>query len=188
MKKILMGVAASFLLATSANAALIQYQVTTVKLGNQFTQGGGGGIPDTTAANPGGVFSYDTDTQLLVGWQTHQSNAVQGSYIYSANWSVALGASQLTTSNTACTFLPSNNDTCPSFSNGLQPGTAFVSAGTIGNGTFGNLITLKWNTLGAPFNSAFISTQMQVIPVPAAVWLFGSALAAVGFLRRRTAL
>ncbi len=184
--KALVGATASFLLAAGANAAVIQDQVVGAKLGNQFTQGGGGSIPDVAASNAGGFFTYDTDTQMLVGWQRHQSNASQGSYLYQAGWSVDLAASQMTTANTSCTFL-AGNDACPSFTNGLQPGPASVLAGNIGNGAFGNLVTIKWNTLGAPLNSAFIATQIQAVPVPAAAWLFGSALAAAGVLRRRMA-
>jgi hypothetical protein len=46
-----------------------------------------------------------------------------------------------------------------------------------------------WNAEGidgGAFNAA--SWSIQAVPVPAAVWLFGSALAAIGFLRRRPAI
>lgn len=186
MKKYLLaGAAVAIFMTSGANAATIQYKVVGVKLGNQFTQGGGGFVPDSTATNIGGTFSYDTVTQMLVGNQQHQSNASQGSYLYQADWSIDLSASQLTTSNVVCTFLPSDNDTCPSYTNGLQPGSASITVGNINNATLGSQATLKWNTLGAPFASAFISTTIQVVPVPAAVWLFGSSLAAIGFMRRR---
>ena len=38
-----------------------------------------------------------------------------------------------------------------------------------------------------PFPLDSVAMQVQVVPVPAAAWLFGSALGLAGFLRRRTA-
>jgi len=54
-------------------------------------------------------------------------------------------------------------------------------SGPIGAGTIITVNKSSWNpTVPGTFQMSF-----QVIPVPGAVWLFGSALGLVGFLRRR---
>lgn len=40
---------------------------------------------------------------------------------------------------------------------------------------------------GQSLTVSYVNSEVHVVPVPAAVWLFGSALASMGFLRRRTA-
>ena len=187
MKKFLIGTIAAALFSVSAQAATVAYQVTSVKIGNQYTAGGGGYAPDATALNPAGYLSYDTVTQVLTGWQRHQSNASQAKYWYQADWSVDLSVNQNTTANTQCIDLGGTfGGGCASFSNGLSGTAISLSAGNLGITTNGNLISLKWLQPGAPGGN-FITTNLTSIPVPAAVWLFGSALGLMGIARRRAA-
>lgn len=186
MKKVVLAAFAAAFLSAGANAAVITYDVTRVTLGNQFTQGGGGFIPDVAAADWSGRVFYDTDANILYGKVSHQSAAAQAQYIYTADWVADLSQNRLIVLNLECTFLAGNN-ACLDYTNGVQPGPISLFSGDIANGSLGNQVVVKWNTLGAPFASAFINTQLTVVPVPAAVWLFASALGLMGFIRRRAA-
>ncbi|MCC5793360.1 MAG: VPLPA-CTERM sorting domain-containing protein [Chromatiales bacterium] len=193
MQKI-MAAAAAALFMSSANAAVIVYDVTRVTLGNQFTQGGGGFIPDVEAAEWSGRMFLDTEALVLSGTVSHRSDASFAQYIYTANWvidfKVATGFGperQLVVTGLECTFLGGNN-ACLDFSEGVQAGPAALFSGNPLDPTIGNTIVVKWNTLGPPFQSAFINTQLTVVPVPAAVWLFASALGLMAFLRRRVSI
>ncbi len=59
----------------------------------------------------------------------------------------------------------------------------------IGNADFGNLgaieLAITSPTNGADIGIDFIQTNIAPIPVPATIWLFGSALAGLGMIRRR---
>ena len=171
----------------SAQAATVAYQVTVVKFGNQYTVGGGGYAPDATASNAAGYLSYDTVTQVLTGWQRHQSNASQAKYWYQADWSVDLSVNQNTTANTQCVDLGGTfGGGCASFSDGLSASAISLNSGNLGITTNGNTVKIKWLQPGAPGGN-FITSTLVAIPVPAAAWLFGSALGLMGLARRRAA-
>jgi len=60
--------------------------------------------------------------------------------------------------------------------------------------TFGsdwqNLVSLEFGALDAPYSwtaIGFDNIVVTAVPIPAAVWLFGSALAGLGWMRRKTA-
>jgi len=184
MKKIFLAAFAAVFMSAGANADIIIYDVTRVNLGNQFTQGGGGNIPDVTAVDWGGRVFYDTDADVLYGRVSHQSGASQAQYIYTADWVIDFSQSRLIVLNLECTYL-GGNDACLDYTNGVQAGPATVFSGNIADGTIGNQVVVKWNTLGAPFASAFINTQLTVVPVPAAAWLFASGLGLMAWIRRR---
>jgi len=184
MKKIFLAAFAAVFMSAGANASTIIYDVTRVNLGNQFTQGGGGNIPDVTAVDWSGRMFYDTDADVLFGRVSHQSGASQAQYIYTADWVIDFAQNRLVVLNLECTFLGGNN-ACLDYSNGVQPGPVSLFSGDITNGTLGNQVVVKWNTLGAPFASAFINTQLTVVPVPAAAWLFASGLGLMAWIRRR---
>jgi len=47
-------------------------------------------------------------------------------------------------------------------------------------------IEISPNTVAGPFTGSIIDNiSVEVVPIPAAIWLFGSGLAGLGFLRRR---
>ena len=63
-----------------------------------------------------------------------------------------------------------------------------VGLGTIGiaiNSSFGPFLDLGFAPIPVALSGATVDVTAAVIPVPAAVWMFGSALGLLGFLRRR---
>lgn len=62
----------------------------------------------------------------------------------------------------------------------LSPGTYSIAAG-------GERCNTDASSCISPFYSGTMSLSVQPVPLPAAVWLFGSALAGFGFIRARQA-
>ena len=58
-------------------------------------------------------------------------------------------------------------------------------SGTVFNLILGNNAHIKVDNEGAPFASGFNAFTLTAVPVPGAVWLFGSAIALLGWKRRR---
>jgi hypothetical protein len=72
-----------------------------------------------------------------------------------------------------------------------SPAASYVTppAGSFNPNATGNyqfMITVKNLAGTVPYDS--VAMEVQVVPVPAAVWLFGSALGLVGLMRRRSAV
>jgi hypothetical protein len=63
----------------------------------------------------------------------------------------------------------------------FQPGGAFNPNV---NGNYQFLITVSDPNFGVPLDT--VAIEVQVVPVPAAAWLFGSALGLLAWVRRRT--
>ena len=194
MKQFLMAMFAVAMLAGTAQGALVEYDVNRVLAGNQFTFGSGclgpprtnPCIPDSVAQDPGGKFTYDTVANILYGNVTFRVQSNQASYIYAADWVADFNVNRLITLNTQCIFI-SGADGCGDFANGVQPGPISVISGSLNPTGFESLASIRWSSLGPPFASAFFIVELSEVPVPAAVWLFASALGLMGFIRRRAA-
>lgn len=68
----------------------------------------------------------------------------------------------------------------PAYAHVTPPGGLFNPNAT---GNYQFLLTVKNLSGTVPYDS--VAMEVQVVPVPAAVWLFGSALGLVGVMRRR---
>ena len=69
-------------------------------------------------------------------------------------------------------------------------GTTFLTAVTVGTGDWLNLESVTFRAEGNGFGSGFGTVEIDnisvnAVPIPAAVWLFGSALAGLGWMRRK---
>jgi hypothetical protein len=82
-------------------------------------------------------------------------------------------------------FISTGNDVDvgSSISFAIDPGTDFYVIASMGANSR-NGFADSWNTLSLSFDDDTGLTAASVVPVPAAVWLFGSALAALGCVRR----
>jgi hypothetical protein len=82
-----------------------------------------------------------------------------------------------------------NNPTGASVSGRTSGGTNFsvTDLGSIGTGFWLSLEYVSFNAGAAELSTVFIDDVVvgSAVPVPAAVWLFGSALAGLGWMRRK---
>jgi len=176
------------LLALSANASTVLYNVVNGVAGNQFTQSGGGFADDAPLFDVSGMFVYDTDADALVG------NVAFNYFFegfggtdsdYSANWVVNFqGGGDLVAFDVSCVN-NAPNDGCADLtaSNPFWNDAMSVLSGDLAAGSD---TTIKWLVGGAPFNSSLIALDLRVVPIPAAAWLFGTALGLLGWVRSRT--
>lgn len=192
MNKIVKTFACSALLvaaSATANAATIGYSVdSAANSGNAY-----GGAPMTAS----GSFVYDTTADTLTGSivldYTYAPFAID--LDYTADWAVDFGTGNLVATNVTCV---DNNlapvDGCADFVTppGGFAGVMSVTAGDLSIDTIGNAAGIRRFLGGAPISSSFqdiglTSTgPVSAVPVPAAAWLFGSALLGlVGAGRRK---
>jgi hypothetical protein len=132
-----------------------------------------------------GSFSYDADTNTytdidlvtdLVDWGTDGE--------LGASTSTELNLSQIITPYPSCEY----RDVIE-YPYCMDLGLHFVDPLTSGGGTV-NLVPYSSNEWGNDFLNntvglSLVSGSVSVIPIPAAVWLFGSALAGLGWMRRK---
>lgn len=198
MKKILIIAVIAFL-SMSANAAKIDYTVVSGASGNAYTTGGGGYVPDPPLAAASGDLTYNPDNELMVGYLAF-TNIFTGSgqdvnQEFGSNIGVDFGEG-----GDIALFGPYPNpwsEACVDFGTTAACGDLYASIPVLDNNAMsvlsgdlaaGGTVVLKWFIGGAPSASSFNTfTLQQVVPVPAAVWLFGSALGLLGWMRRRTA-
>jgi hypothetical protein len=127
-----------------------------------------------------GWFDYDTDTELLVAWDvtTSATGAV-----------IPFNGHNYTTANTDLimpevnpyTFTLRNDDPYN------DPAFVFKFESDLGVGGINILSDLSFecaNSCGLS-QRGVVSGSASAVPVPAAVWLFGSALAGLGWVKRK---
>jgi len=175
-----------FALSLSANAATIEYVVVSGVSGNAYTAIGGGYAADSPLVSAGGTFVYDTVDNTLTG--DISFNDVYPAYavdtIYWADWDIdfdVVGTTNLNHTSVTC-FDPTSGN-CATI--GASPDVVSLIAGNLSDDTFAQQATIKWLVGGAPSSSSAYGFTLQVVPVPAAVWLFGSALGLLGWARRK---
>jgi hypothetical protein len=154
----------ALLLAQSANAAIIQLAATID--GAQANAGSGTGSAGTGTAS----MTLDTETNLF-------------------NWNVSW--SGLTGTATAAHF---HGPAAPGVNGGVQLGIGVddnpaVGSATISDTQKADLVAGLWyvNVHSNTSPGGEIRGQVSVVPLPAAAWLFGSALLGLGVIRRRAA-
>ncbi len=186
------------LLSMSANAAKIEYVVVSGASGNQYTAGGGGFYgPDSPLAAADGAITYNPDNGLAVGTLGF-TNIFEGSG-QSVNqvFNASIGINMSAGGDLALFGNPDNapgEPTC--FDLGTTPacGDLLASVAVLDNNVIsvlsgdlaaGGDVTIKWLIGGAPGASSFNTFTLTQVPVPAAVWLFGSGLGLLGWMRRK---
>ncbi|MGI9341258.1 MAG: VPLPA-CTERM sorting domain-containing protein [Gammaproteobacteria bacterium] len=175
-----------FFMAFGSNAATIQYDVTSGVSGNVYTVLGGGYAPDPALNAVSGSFTYDDVADTLTGSITF-NNTFVGQNVntdYSADWFIDFAAGgDITATNVVCV----NNDitdVCADYAAAPTDDAISILAGSL-SVTLNNEVLFKQFIGGAPSASSFNAFTITTIPVPAAVWLFGSALGLLGWVRRR---
>ncbi|WP_101756710.1 VPLPA-CTERM sorting domain-containing protein [Oceanicoccus sp. KOV_DT_Chl] len=89
---------------------------------------------------------------------------------YSADWAIDLEESKLYTSNIQCQ-ITNALDSCSTFLNGSK-----VEDITVSTDEFGNTV-IVWEDFSSGINNVYSFTiAPSAVPIPAAAWLFGSAL------------
>lgn len=198
MKKFLIVAVIAFL-SMSANAAKIHYDVVSGASGNQYTTGGGGYVPDAPLAAASGTLTYNPDNGLMVGnlaftniftgsgQDVNQEFASNIGVNFTAGGDIALFGPYPDPPGEACDDL-GTTPACPDLYASIAVLDNNAMSVLSGDLDAGGAVNLKWFIGGAPGASSFNTFQLQQqIPVPAAVWLFGSALGLMGWMRRRTA-
>jgi hypothetical protein len=196
----------SLVTMSSGSAAIVTYEVSGTFSDNLF-----GSAPPSTFPFPNlingsfdGHFQLDTD-QIVSGinGNTYALYSVDIDIVDSFNITIHtitdLASSQLRTVSTQqiALFFGDSADTAPIpndlrlFFNGVFPGeNALPTPEEITSGVFGGGFTSVTADPNPPLDFWGLdvaSAVVHVVPVPAAVWLFGSALGLLGWMRRKAA-
>ena len=168
----------TLLMLSQASAAQYSLDSWTTKnvIASPFSENIGSGLMTGETLLNGDIF-LTSDTFLGVD--------------YSANWSINLLTSSITASNVSCVMSASAiaasapNSTCN------MDGVAFFSEGsttavTMGFDAVNNQLVLNWQTSDSLFSQYdFRISEVSQVPVPASVWLFGSALLGLINIKRK---
>lgn len=158
----------------SAQAALVQYQFNGTQTGGGATVQALLGI-DSSLVLGGGSFTQANLSSFSVTYN--------GSFTASSNAIPATLSGQFTNPATGIASLSSNQSlTIPSYG-----GTNNFQFFNFNQWSFSGSASLNPPFPGFNFVGTGTWSQVAAVPVPAALWLFGSGLAAVtGFVRRHT--
>jgi hypothetical protein len=140
-----------------------------------------------------GSFTYDAsiNTYSNVALQTSWWDYGASGYVHDYSTSTALHVTEELefSFENECQYRDTQTHySC--FTIGLQFAEALTNAGGIvalnGSASFGGEAEWDWlnNTIG---RGILAGGTVSAVPIPAAVWLFGSALAGLGWFRRKTA-
>jgi hypothetical protein len=178
--------------AATLNAGTISILYTGTG-GTQPTQGGFDGL----------VYSYDGGTTLVQApgtgaGVTGSCTPVDPNVVVNAGCTNALAALQAETSMRFNNWngIPDGyvvsdlfgGSNVFNFPLAAQNGVSWTVGGTAAGDTIGAQLFRSEPNAAAAFNAAFAGRlELQVVPVPAAAWLLGSAIGLVGFMRRRAA-
>lgn len=169
--------------AATANAATVTYGLSNPVSGNSY-----GAVPMDSVS---GTFVYDDVANTLTGNIAYTWNypIQEIDMAYSADWAIDMDTGNLIASSVSCT--DSNALAPDGCADQIAPPAGFDGSMSIIAGSLGSAsATLKRFTGGAPVASGYNTFELTEVPVPAAAWLFGSALlglAGVGRRKRKTA-
>jgi len=181
---------AALLLASGASAATVAYDSSYGPLGAEIR----GLVIEGIAYDVSFVMDSFDDLNAVNAFPLLQSDV--GS-TWAGNWANKAGNSIVDLFN-ADEFTPGYSVTNLYIAYG-NVATSQVNAKRIFEGGYSSFEERPWENLGTAFlrntstdrlyaSFSVASAPPPAIPVPAAVWLFGSALAGLGWMRRKTAV
>ena len=188
-------------LGSAANAATV-YVLDSVTYVNSFfstpvATGSCNGCGTATATEDGGAITFSTAGWSVSGSGTEYEIAFSGATTLGSGVSLTKDPGHTCTdiSGTACDPIASNKSGFGGdvFYTGLGfDGTTACTLCAVNTSISGNTLTIQIQRqlTEAGFGSTSsqtIAMNYQVVPVPAAVWLFGSALGLLAFRRRQAA-
>ena len=202
MKKLLTMAALSLL---SANAFAVDYVLTEVISSNPFAPAGSDLCINSAAAGAAcaGTATASGGTVTVTGL-AYAFDSANADFLYTGgNWSVPDTGSGLTLTKNAESCGPvsgGTGSTCASLLGDWVSGTGSWILNPDGSvaetvGTSDVTVVVTASTISIKRSSPFPINGLNqaneylftVVPVPAAVWLFGSALGLLGWVRRRAA-
>jgi hypothetical protein len=184
----------------AANAAPVTWVLDDVTFASSEVQGPG---PYDGVAT--GSFTYDADTNTFSNvnitttgsgiWGTGNcgNSVLCGTYIRATDLYAPLTATSLQITPTASDPVDSTGyygislQFVSALTNAGGTVQLFTSGGTDGEGVCKNPDCLPEGAAGVTAFRGFSGGSVSAVPVPAAVWLFGSALAGLGWMRRKQA-
>ncbi|WP_200821412.1 VPLPA-CTERM sorting domain-containing protein [Oceanicoccus sp. KOV_DT_Chl] len=170
--------------SVAAQADYVPFILTDSFVANQFqpVPGSLGGSPDS------GSLQLDLDTFVLSGSVAISSVTNVTNFDYTADWSLSMITGALTVSNRSCTNNPGDVfGACTTFmleqvyatTNDAGPGsTNFTVTSPEPGSAVANVYSFNFQAVGGPVSE---------VPVPAAAWLFGSALVGLAGIGRKRA-
>ena len=185
-------------LSLNAAAAPVTWVLDGVTFASSEVQGPG---PYDGVAT--GRFTYDADTNTYSDvsitttgsgiWGTDNcgDSALCGTYIRATDLYAPLTATSLQITPTASDPIDSTGyygislQFVSALTNAGGTVQLFTAGGTDGEGICKNSDCLPEGAAGVTAFRGFSGGSVSAIPVPAAVWLFGSALAGLGWMRRK---
>jgi hypothetical protein len=185
-------------LSLNAAAAPVTWVLDGVTFASSEVQGPG---PYDGVAT--GSFTYDADTNIYSDvsitttgsgiWGTDNcgDSALCGTYIRATDLYAPLTATSLQITPTASDPIDSTGyygislQFVSALTNAGGTVQLFTAGGTDGEGICKNPDCLPEGAAGVTAFRGFSGGSVSAIPVPAAVWLFGSALAGLGWMRRK---
>lgn len=169
----------------SAQAAAVTWTLDDVVIGNL--------LPDSSMeySSLTGSFVYDTDTNVYsdIFIQSEPGNYFGGTTTYSEDAYTSWKPSAVESPSSAGVTLNAYSaaaSLCPDICDMVLTmefaATLTNSGGTIALSGHESIVGQSW---GLVTGRSIVSGSVSAVPVPAAVWLFGSALAGLGWLRRK---
>jgi hypothetical protein len=190
----IMIVAVAGFISPAIQAATIDFE--------EFSIGAGNGVYPTTLQSQGydfsGFTSFNDSTEVIVG-TSNGTNAYGGSVSANGQDGFGVQARVYIERSDGGVFaiysldliLDTDIDGFISI-DGLLAGGGAASLGVpVGTGDWLNLESVRFRAEGNQWGPGYASVEVDniainAVPIPAAVWLFGSALAGLGWLRRKS--
>jgi len=206
MKKYLVSMAALMLLSTGAQAAT--YVLSSVTYANSFAPTPGNVASCTSCGvtqGPGVATAVETGGNIALTGIAFGFNAGGNAFNISFSGTTTLAAGTSLNKLAGATCVDSVGTVCGPLNviSGMD-GDYFTNIGTDGTTACANnrcrvdvatagsdlTVTIKRalsESVSSGSSQSYVMTFAKVVPVPAAVWLFGSALGLMGFTRRKAA-
>lgn len=163
------------------------YMTSNSSSGSFGTAGAQNNSADYTGLFPDGVWNISVDLNFFSGDFTEAWLRFRFQDASTNGWHISLEDTTFNPSwQTYSVFFDTTWSDATAIANGWVKDTSSVGAAPAFSTLWGDVFSSEVRILGGEIMSAGIDNyQTQVVPLPAAAWLFGSGLLGLGFIKRK---